>query len=56
MPFASINGANLYYEDIGTGTPILFAHAGIADSRMWSTQFSALKDQYRLIRVDFQPR
>jgi 3-oxoadipate enol-lactonase len=54
MPFATINGASLYYEDVGTGTPILFAHAGIADSRMWDTQFAAFKDDYRVIRLDFR--
>jgi pimeloyl-ACP methyl ester carboxylesterase len=54
MPFAEINGANLYYEDVGTGTPLLFAHAGIADSRMWDTQVAALKEQYRVIRLDLR--
>ena len=54
MPFASINGANLYYEDIGTGTPLVFVHAGIADSRMWDTQVAEFRNQYRVIRMDLR--
>jgi 2-hydroxy-6-oxonona-2,4-dienedioate hydrolase len=54
MPFAFINGANLYYEETGTGTPILFVHAGIADSRMWDTQITAFSPQYRVIRMDLR--
>lgn len=54
MTFASINGANLYYEDIGSGVPLLFVHAGIADSRMWDTQVAAFRDRYRVIRMDLR--
>lgn len=50
----SINGATLYYEDVGQGEPILFIHAGIADSRMWDDQFAALGDKYRVIRFDLR--
>src|SRR5690349_16872523 len=54
MPFAALNGANLYYQDVGTGMPIIFVHAGIADSRMWDTQVAAFKSQYRVIRLDLR--
>jgi len=54
MSFAFINGARLYYEDSGTGTPLIFVHAGIADSRMWDTQMSAFRDAYRVIRMDLR--
>lgn len=54
MPFAAINGANLYYEDVGTGTPLVFVHAGIADSRMWDTQIAAFSGQYRVVRMDLR--
>ncbi len=54
MPFAEINGAHLYYQDIGAGMPIVFVHAGIADSRMWDTQVAAFKTQYRVIRLDLR--
>lgn len=54
MPFAAVNGANIYYEEIGAGPPLIFIHAGIADSRMWDTQIAAFSSQYRVIRMDLQ--
>ncbi len=35
---ASSGAAELYYEDEGDGSPALFIHAGVADSRMWKHQ------------------
>ena len=51
---ANINGAQLYYEVNGTGHPLLMVHAGVADSRMWDTQFDALSEKYRVIRFDIR--
>lgn len=50
--YAPVNGARLYYEDVGSGPTLLFVHAGIADSRMWDTQVTAFADRYRCIRFD----
>ena len=36
------NGADFYYELTGSGPPVVLLHAGIADSRMWDTQFEAV--------------
>ncbi len=51
---ANINGAQLYYEVKGTGHPLLLIHAGVADGRMWDTQFDALAQNYRVIRYDMR--
>jgi 3-oxoadipate enol-lactonase len=48
----AVNGANLYYESAGTGTPLVMAHAGIADARMWDDQFVALAEHYQVVRYD----
>lgn len=52
--FLEINGAPLYYEVAGTGHPLVLIHAGIADSRMWDTQFAVLARQYRVVRYDWR--
>ena len=44
------NGAKIAYEVEGTGTPVLFIHAGIANMRMWDHQVAGLRDRYRLIK------
>ena len=51
---APLNGAEIYYEIAGTGSPLLFLHAGIADSRMWLPHVDALQDQARLIMPDLR--
>lgn len=54
MPFAEINGTNMYYELAGEGDPVVFLHAGIADSRMWNDQFDEFAQQYRVLRYDLR--
>lgn len=36
---ADVNGATLHYEISGDGRPLVLAHAGIADGRVWEGQF-----------------
>ncbi|HUG08495.1 MAG TPA: alpha/beta hydrolase [Acidimicrobiia bacterium] len=45
--------ATLHYETAGSGQPVLFLHAGVADSRMWDTQFTA-RAGWQLIRFDMR--
>ena len=51
---APVNGAELYYEIWGDGTPLLLLHAGVADCRMWEAQLSSLARHYRVIRFDLR--
>jgi len=50
----TLNGARIHYERSGTGFPVLFIHAGIADSRMWEPQARAWADQFDMIRPDLR--
>lgn len=43
----------IHFESTGLGDPVLFIHAGVADSRMWNRQFEEV-DGYRLIRFDMR--
>jgi 3-oxoadipate enol-lactonase len=42
----------LAHETTGDGPPIVFLHAGIADSRMWEPQWAPFAAHYRLLRCD----
>jgi 3-oxoadipate enol-lactonase len=54
MPYAKINGHNLYYEEHGTGPEtVVFAHGLLWSGRMFEGQVHALKDRYRCITFDF---
>jgi len=50
----TLNVARIHYERSGTGFPVLFIHAGIADSRMWEPQARAWADQFDMIRPDLR--
>ena len=38
---ANLNGASLYYEDAGEGTPLVLVHGWSLNLRMWDPQVSA---------------
>jgi 3-oxoadipate enol-lactonase len=42
----------VYYEVRGSGPPIVFLHAAIADSRMWEPQWTSFAAGHRLLRLD----
>jgi pimeloyl-ACP methyl ester carboxylesterase len=52
--FVEVNGATLYYQTAGAGRPIVLAHAGIADSRMWDDQMDAFAAEFMVVRYDLR--
>jgi 3-oxoadipate enol-lactonase len=46
---ATINGARIHYERSGEGIPVIFLHAGVADSRMWVPQVKAFAKHFDVI-------
>lgn len=49
-----INGARLAYDELGSGSPVLLLHAGIADRRMWRHLAPALAERHRVIALDLR--
>ena len=49
MPYVRANGVKLYYEETGSGTPILFVHEFAGDYRSWEPQVRAFSRRYRCI-------
>lgn len=52
--FAPVDTAELFYRESGTGDPVLFIHAGVADSRMWLPQLREVPSGYRFIAYDLR--
>lgn len=50
--FVEVDGARLYYEQAGSGTPVVMIHGGFLDHHMWDGQFTLVADRYRAIRYD----
>lgn len=49
MPYAQASGARLYYEETGSGTPVLFIHEFGGDMRSWEPQVRRFSRRYRCI-------
>jgi pimeloyl-ACP methyl ester carboxylesterase len=53
MPEMSVNGARLFYEEMGSGTDtIVFSHSYLVDSQHFHPQMQALRDRYRCLAFD----
>ena len=50
--YADVNGVRLYYEDHGSGMPILVLHGGSGFVEMMGGQIPALAKGHRVIAVD----
>jgi pimeloyl-ACP methyl ester carboxylesterase len=49
MSMAPVNGVNLYYEETGAGTPLVFVHEFAGDCRSWHLQVRFFARRYRCI-------
>ena len=49
MPYIHSDGARLYYEQAGTGTPIVFVHEFSGDLWSWEKQIQHFSRRYRCI-------
>jgi pimeloyl-ACP methyl ester carboxylesterase len=52
MPHASVNGVRLYYEERGTGTPILGLHGAGSSAVFWEDAAAGLSALGRVITYD----
>ena len=54
MPKALVNGVNLYYEDNGSGFPMIFTHGYAGTTKAWEGQVAAFSKKYRFITHDMR--
>jgi len=52
MPRAQVNGADLYYEEHGSGPAVVFVHGGGGNHLSWWQQVPVFSDCYRAITYD----
>jgi pimeloyl-ACP methyl ester carboxylesterase len=50
--FVQANGLNIYYEEYGSGIPLLLLHGGTVTSNMWRPFLSSLLPHFRVITPD----
>jgi pimeloyl-ACP methyl ester carboxylesterase len=49
---AKLNGIRLYYATIGSGTPVILLHGGLANSDYFGYQVKALMKHHKVVLVD----
>ena len=49
MPYANSGGVKLYYEEVGTGTAIIFLHEFAGDYRSWEPQMRFFSSRYHCV-------
>ncbi len=49
MPYAAVDGVDLYYEEAGAGHPLVFVHEFAADHRDWEAQMRHFARSYRCV-------
>ncbi len=49
MPMAPVDGVNLYYEETGAGTPLVFVHEFAGEALSWHLQVRFVARRYRCI-------
>lgn len=54
MPYLTVDGLHLYYEEEGTGCPLLFIHGLGSSTEDWFRQVAHFAEQYRVIRIDLR--
>ncbi|HUY18888.1 MAG TPA: alpha/beta fold hydrolase [Candidatus Binataceae bacterium] len=52
MPFANVNGIELYYEEHGEGPALIFAHGAGGNHLSWWQQVVAFAKQFRCVTFD----
>lgn len=54
MPYCPVDDIELYYDETGSGEPLVFIHGLGSSTRDWFEQVPHFSDRYRVIRVDLR--
>lgn len=54
MPKVRANGVDLYYEETGTGYPLVFCHEFAGDMRSWEPQVRHFSRRYRVLTYNYR--
>jgi pimeloyl-ACP methyl ester carboxylesterase len=52
MPYVNVEGAALYYEEMGAGNPVVFVHGGWSNASTWGLTLPELPASLRAIAYD----
>lgn len=50
--YMQANGLNMYYEEFGSGEPLILLHGGTVTSSMWQSQIPSFAQHFRVMALD----
>ena len=54
MPFSRMNGVDIWFQETGSGHPMVMVHANPFDHEMWMYQVSHFSNFFRVINIDLR--
>jgi pimeloyl-ACP methyl ester carboxylesterase len=54
VPSIEHQGLRIFFEDLGSGTPLILGHSFLCSGEMWAHQVQPLAERARVINVDFR--
>ena len=54
MPSVESQGTRIFFEDFGSGLPVVLGHSLLCSGEMWAPQVGALAERCRVVNVDFR--
>jgi pimeloyl-ACP methyl ester carboxylesterase len=54
VALAHSQGLEIFFEDVGTGTPVVLGHSFLCSGKMWREQVPALVGRFRVINPDLR--
>ncbi|HLU44628.1 MAG TPA: alpha/beta fold hydrolase [Natronosporangium sp.] len=52
--YLDLSSARIWYEDRGSGAPVVLLHGGLSDGRMFHDNLATLADRFRLLQPDLR--
>ncbi len=53
MSYFNYHNKNIFYQEIGSGTPLIFLHGNTASSKMFEMLLPLYQENFRVILIDF---
>lgn len=54
MPSIENQGISIYFDDVGSGPPVVLGHSFLCSGKMWREQVPALAERCRVVNIDFR--
>src|SRR3954454_13047340 len=47
--YVDINGVNTWYDEVGSGEPLILLHGGLCTNETWGSQMPTLAEHFRVL-------